>query len=129
MQVFATLLIASVLAGVRAVIRTPLEAFRPSGEIHIRRPDKLPLLPHKRTAQPKSGLKILYQTGVSILNISNFYRLCFVNFYGSWYILCDSQYRNIALDLCCNLHHCDLIFYLSLTKSLLCINLKWPFLD
>ncbi|XP_046966439.1 protein giant-lens [Vanessa cardui] len=66
MQVIATLLFASVLAGVRAVIRTPLEAFRPSGEIHIRRPDKLPILPHRRTLlQPKSGLKILYQTGIS----------------------------------------------------------------
>ncbi|OWR53244.1 hypothetical protein KGM_203127 [Danaus plexippus plexippus] len=67
MQVLATLLVACVLASVRAVIRTPLEAFRPSGEIHIRRPDKLPLLPHRRTQQ-KNGLKILYQTGFENLN-------------------------------------------------------------
>lgn len=66
MQVLAALLIAGFIAGARAAIRTPLEAFRPSGETHVRRPEKLPLLPHKRTAQPKSGLKILYQTGVSI---------------------------------------------------------------
>lgn len=54
------------LCGVRGVIRTPLEAFRPSGEIHLRRPDKLPYLPHKRIPMPsKSDLRILYQTGVS----------------------------------------------------------------
>lgn len=53
------------------MIRTPLEAFRPSGEIHVRRPDKLPLLPHRRTTlPPKSGLKILYQTGVSLFLIA-----------------------------------------------------------
>lgn len=70
MQVLAPILLAWVLSGVRAVIRTPLEAFRPSGEIHIRRPDKLPLLPHRRTTlPPKSGLKILYQTGVSRVRV------------------------------------------------------------
>ncbi|KPI99660.1 PREDICTED: protein giant-lens [Papilio xuthus] len=66
MKVLATLLMATVLGVVRGVIRTPLEAFRPSGEIHLKRPDKLPLLPHRRTAmQAKSGLKILYQIGMS----------------------------------------------------------------
>ncbi|CAH2049324.1 unnamed protein product, partial [Iphiclides podalirius] len=64
MRVFAAMLLASVLGGVRPAIRTPLEAFRPSGEIHLRRPDKLPVPPHRRTAmQPKSGLRILYQIG------------------------------------------------------------------
>ncbi|XP_063382802.1 protein giant-lens [Cydia fagiglandana] len=54
------------LCCVQGVIRTPLEAFRPSAEIHLRRPDKLPFLPHKRPVPPfKSGLKILYQIGVS----------------------------------------------------------------
>ncbi|KOB71738.1 putative argos [Operophtera brumata] len=70
MQVLAPILLAWVLSGARGVIRTPLEAFRPSGEIHIRRPDKLPLLPHRRTTlPPKSGLKILYQTGFYVSDV------------------------------------------------------------
>ncbi|XP_068622464.1 protein giant-lens [Battus philenor] len=65
MQVLTTLLLASVLGGARGVIRTPLEAFRPSDEIHLRRPDKLPPVQHRRIAlQAKSGLKILYQIGM-----------------------------------------------------------------
>lgn len=68
MHVFTPLLLAWALCGVRGVIRTPLEAFRPSGEIHLRRPDKLPFLPHKRIPVPsKSDVKILYQTGVSLV--------------------------------------------------------------
>ncbi|VVC88162.1 unnamed protein product [Leptidea sinapis] len=64
MQMLATLIVAWLASGARGVIRTPLEAFRPSAEIHIRRPDKLPFLPHRRTAsmQQKNGLKVLYQT-------------------------------------------------------------------
>ncbi|XP_012548821.1 protein giant-lens isoform X1 [Bombyx mandarina] len=66
MQMLASLILACAFCGVRSVIRTPLEAFRPSAEIHIRRPDKLPLPPHRRTTlPPMSGIKILYQTGVS----------------------------------------------------------------
>ncbi|KAL4717113.1 hypothetical protein ACJJTC_017000 [Scirpophaga incertulas] len=63
MQVLAPFLLAW-LVGARAVIRTPLEAFRPS-EVHFRRPEKIPFIPHRRAPLPKSGLKILYQIGVS----------------------------------------------------------------
>lgn len=67
MQVLTPFLFAWLLSGAKAVIRTPLEAFRPSGELHVKRPDKLPLLPHRKTsAPPKGGLKVLYQTGVSL---------------------------------------------------------------
>lgn len=72
-QVLALFVLVWLRNEVRGVIRTPLEAFRPSAEIHIRRPDKLPLLPHRRTMQQKSGLKILYQTGVSIVCNLYFY--------------------------------------------------------
>ncbi|CAB3244687.1 unnamed protein product [Arctia plantaginis] len=66
MQVLISLLLAWALCEVRAVIRTPLEAFRPSAELHLRRPDKLSFLPHKRISTPQKGdLKILYQTGGS----------------------------------------------------------------
>ncbi|KAH9633565.1 hypothetical protein HF086_013242 [Spodoptera exigua] len=66
MHVVTPLLLVWALCGVRGVIRTPLEAFRPSGEIHLRRPDKIPFLPHKRLPVPsKSDLKILYQTGMN----------------------------------------------------------------
>lgn len=68
MQVLTPLLLAWALCGVRAVIRTPLEAFRPSAELHLRRPEKLSFLPHKRISTPQKGdLKILYQTGVSFI--------------------------------------------------------------
>lgn len=74
MRVLASLLLAWVVAEVRGVIRTPLEAFRPSGELHYKRPDKLPLLSHIWPSTPiKSSLKILYQTGVSYKNIIHFF--------------------------------------------------------
>lgn len=71
MQFLAPFFFAWLLGGVKGVIRTPLEAFRPSGEFYVKRPDKLPYLPHRKTPVPlKGGLKILYQTGVSSLSSS-----------------------------------------------------------
>lgn len=87
MVVLPSIFFLYLLTGTRGVIRTPLEAFRPSAEIHIRRPDKLSFLIHRRTTlPPKSGLRILYQIGVSLywrFLLSTFrsfklvYRVCF----------------------------------------------------
>ncbi|XP_026326118.1 protein giant-lens [Hyposmocoma kahamanoa] len=70
MVVLPSIFFLYLLTGTRGVIRTPLEAFRPSAEIHIRRPDKLSFLIHRRTTlPPKSGLRILYQIGASEVDL------------------------------------------------------------
>lgn len=95
MQVLAPFFFVWVLGGVKGSIRTPLEAFRPSGELYVKRPDKLPLLPHRKTSlPPKGGLKILYQTGVSGLRV-------FLNVLVILFILWATCSRNFE-TLCCH---------------------------
>ncbi|GBP88748.1 hypothetical protein EVAR_62161_1 [Eumeta japonica] len=68
MQVLTFLLLVWVLSDARGAMRTPLEAFRPSEEVRVRRPDKLPLMARRWNGLPsKGGLKILYQTGEILL--------------------------------------------------------------
>lgn len=70
MQVTVALIltITTCLTLAKASIRTPLEAFRPSGEFYVKRPDKIPVSPHRKMTVARGGLKVLYQTGVSLLS-------------------------------------------------------------